>query len=160
MSPELTARELYGCVIVEVRGEADIGSAPALGEYLSELVAMHSSAIVLDLSCLAFADCAALRVLLEAERRAASQARPVVLAAPRPVVARLLQVTGLDRHFAIFATAAEAAATVGKGRSRGTPEIHRMTPSTEDGPTVTRLPGGTGHGRPRPGKEGKSIAPG
>ena len=117
MSPELTARVLPGCVIVEVWGEADFRSVPALEQYLSAVIAMQAPAIVLDLSRLAFTDCAGLRAVLDAERRAAARSKSFALAAPRPIVARLLQVTGLDQHFVIFPTVAGAVVAARKGLS-------------------------------------------
>ena len=113
MSPELTVCVLYGCVIVEVWGEVDLSSVPALERHLSAVIAsaviaMQASAIVLDLSRLLFIDCAGLRVLLDAERRAAARGKSFALAAPRRIVARLLETTGLDQHFIAFPTVAEA----------------------------------------------------
>ena len=105
---ELTDRVLHGCVIVEVRGEVDYGSAPALNQCLSAVLAVRAPAVVLDLSRLTFLDCAALRVLEAAERRAPAHGTTLVLAAPRPTVARALKITGLDRRFAVFPTVAKA----------------------------------------------------
>lgn len=105
---EFTDRVLHDCVIVEVRGEVDYGSAPALNQRLLAVLAVPAPAVVLDLSRLTFLDCAALRVLLGVERRAAAHGTTLVLAAPRPCVARALKITGLDRQFAVFPTVAKA----------------------------------------------------
>jgi anti-sigma B factor antagonist len=135
---ELTARAPHGCVIVEVRGEADLCSAPALDQYLSDVLTRHASAIVLDLSHLTFADCAAMRVLLDAEWRAASQGRPFVLAAPQPAFTRLLQITGFDRHFTVFPAVAEAADAIRKRRSPATPNTRGITSSANGEQMETR----------------------
>lgn len=108
MLPEFTDRLLRGCVIAEVRGELDYGSAPALDQRLSAILTMRAPAVVLDLSLLTFIDCAAVRVLVAAGRRAAAHGTTVALAAPRPAVARTLQITGLDRQFTVFPNVAEA----------------------------------------------------
>jgi anti-sigma B factor antagonist len=105
---EFTDRQLHGCEIVEVRGEVDYGSAPALDQRLSAILTVRASAVVLDLSRLTFLDCAALRVLVTARRRAAAHGTTLVLAAPQPKVARTLQITGLDRQFTVFPTVAKA----------------------------------------------------
>lgn len=108
MLPEFTDRAQHGCVIVEVRGEVDLCSARILGRHLSLVLTRQAPATILDLSGLAFLDCAGLRVLLAASRPAAAHGRPLLLAAPQPIVIRLLQLTGSDQHLAIFPTVAEA----------------------------------------------------
>jgi anti-sigma B factor antagonist len=110
MLPEFTDRLLQGCVIVQVRGEVDYGSAPALDQGLSAVLTMREPPVVLDLSGLTFIDCAAVGVLAAARRRAAAHGTALVLAAPRPIVARTLQITGLDRQFAVFPAVAKAVA--------------------------------------------------
>jgi anti-sigma B factor antagonist len=105
---------MHGCVIVGVRGEADLRSVPAIEQYLSAVIAMQEPAIVLDLSRMAFTDCASLRVLLDAGRRAAARGKSFVLATPRPAVSRLLEVTDLDRHITVFPTVGEAVVTAQK----------------------------------------------
>lgn len=105
---ELTDRVLHGCVIVEVRGEADFCSAPTLHQHLSAVPTTQAPTIVLDVSNLTFLDCAGLRVLLAARRRATMHGTSLVLAAPRPIVARLFHITGLDQHFSIFPTVTKA----------------------------------------------------
>jgi anti-sigma B factor antagonist len=105
---ELTDRVLHGCVVLQVRGEVDFGSAPDRDQRLSAILRIRPPAVVLDLSRLTFLDCAGAGVLVAASRRAASRGAGLVLAAPRPTVARLLRITGLDRHFLIFPTVATA----------------------------------------------------
>lgn len=105
---EFTDRLLHGCVIVEVRGEVDYGSAPVLDQRLSAILTARAPAVVLDLSRLRFLDCAALRVLVAAGRRAAAHGTALVLAAPQPTVAKTLQITGLDRQFTVFPAVAKA----------------------------------------------------
>jgi anti-sigma B factor antagonist len=108
---ELSTRTLDDYVVAELRGELDFNSAPALKEGLLAILAQRGTRIILDLSNLAFMDAAGLRVLLAAGRRAALLGGTMTLAAPQQIVARLLQVTGLDRRFAIFPTVSEAAAS-------------------------------------------------
>jgi anti-anti-sigma factor len=108
MLPEFTDRVRQGCVVTEVRGEIDLGSARILGRHLLLVLARQAPATILDLSGLAFLDCAGLQVLLAASRRAAAHGGSLILAAPRPIVARLLRLTGSDQHLAIFPTVAEA----------------------------------------------------
>ncbi|HTQ94954.1 MAG TPA: STAS domain-containing protein [Streptosporangiaceae bacterium] len=131
MLPEFTDRVRHGCVIVKVRGEIDLGSARILGRHLSLVLTRQAPATILDLSGLVFLDCAGLRVLLSASRQAAAHGGSLVLAAPRPVVVTLLQLTGSDQHLAMFPTVAEALTA------------HRTRPGAEDRPRAdpARCPG-------------------
>jgi anti-sigma B factor antagonist len=131
MLPEFTDRVQCSCVIVEVRGEVDLGSARILGRDLSLALIRQATATILDLSGLVFLDCAGLRVLLSASRQAAAHGGSLILAAPRPIVVKLLRLTGSDQHLAIFPTVAEAVTA------------HRTSPSAEDRPRAdpTRAPG-------------------
>ena len=110
MLPEFTDRMWQGCAVVDVRGEVDLGSARILGRHLQLVLARQAPATILDLSGLAFLDCAGLRVLLSASRQAAAHGGPLILAAPRPIVVKLLRLTGSDQHLAIFPTVSEAVA--------------------------------------------------
>jgi anti-sigma B factor antagonist len=117
MSLEFSDRLLHGCVIVEVRGEVDFGSAPVMDQRLSAILGVQAPTVVLDLSRLTFVDCAALRVLAAVEERAAAHGTTIVLAAARPRVARILQITGLDRQLAVFPTVAKAVTAGRRGRT-------------------------------------------
>lgn len=105
---EFTNRLLHGCVILEIRGEVDYGSAPALDQRLSAILTARVPTVILDLSRLTFIDCAALGVLVGARRRAAAHDTTIVLAAPRPTLAKTLRITGLDRQFTVFPSVAKA----------------------------------------------------
>lgn len=108
--PELTTRELYGCMVAELVGEFDLRSVPVLEQFLGEALAGTAPVIILDLSKTLFADLATIRVVVNAEWQASSQGRRLVLAAPQPAVARLLELTGLGWRLSVFATVDEAAA--------------------------------------------------
>ena len=67
--------------------------------------------LVIDLSGVAFCDVSALAVLIGMQRRARGLGITVRLAAPRPQLAKLLRVTGLDQHFTVCATLDDALPT-------------------------------------------------
>ncbi|KAB2371558.1 STAS domain-containing protein [Actinomadura montaniterrae] len=86
--------------VIALDGELDIASAPSLRERLHAALIDTGPYVVIDLSGVAFCDASGLALLVDARRRV----RPggtVVLAAPRPQLLRLLQVTGLDRVFTV-----------------------------------------------------------
>ena len=63
---------------------------------------------VIDLSGVSFCDVSTLAVLVATQRRASGLGITVRLAAPRPQVAKLLRITGLDQCFTICATLDDA----------------------------------------------------
>ena len=130
MLPEFTDRVRHSHVIVELRGEVDLVSARILGRHLSLVLTRQAPATILDLSGLAFLDCAGLRVLLAASRQAAAHGGSLFLAAPRPVVVKLVRLTGSDQHLAIFPTVAEA---VARRTSPGAKDHPRADPTRRSG---------------------------
>jgi anti-anti-sigma factor len=84
-------------VVVEVRlmGEIDVTSVPSLSRYLRRILGRSPNGVVFDLAGVRFLDCAAARTIVGAGRMLCDGQRPV-LRHPRPVVRRLLSVTGLE----------------------------------------------------------------
>ena len=91
-----------------VSGEIDIASAPVLREQLLGLLRPPASRIVIDLSGVTFCDASGLAVLVAASRRAGLLDGVLRLAAPAPLTATVLRLTGLDSRFEIFATVPDA----------------------------------------------------
>jgi anti-anti-sigma factor len=104
----LSVRGQDGYTIVTISGELDIASVPVLREQLLGLLRPHASRIVIDLSGVTFCDASGLAMLVGASRRAGQLDGVLRLAAPPPLVATLLRLTGLDLRFEIFATVPEA----------------------------------------------------
>jgi len=115
----LAAQTAGGITIAELTGELDIASAPALREQLLSLLGPGSSRLVIDLSEVSFCDASGLAVLVNTGRRARLLGGFLRLAAVSPQVARVLNITGLDRHLAIFPTV-QAAATGAQADQHGT----------------------------------------
>jgi anti-anti-sigma factor len=94
--------------IATLEGDLDIAATPVLRERLLSMLGPGVRLLVIDLSGVAFCDVSALAVLIGMQRRARGLGITVRLAAPRPQLARLLRVTGLDQHFTICATLDDA----------------------------------------------------
>ncbi|REE97339.1 STAS domain-containing protein [Thermomonospora umbrina] len=92
-----------GRTVVALHGNLDIAAAPALREHLIGTLRHSARIMVVDLSEVAFCDTAGLAVLLGTQRRAQRLGVTLSLAAPRPQVAKLLRVTGLERNFTVHA---------------------------------------------------------
>ena len=97
--------------IARLEGELDIATTPALRERLLSVVGPGVRLLVIDLSGVSFCDVSGLAVLIGTQRRARMRGITVRLAAPRPQMAKLLRITGLDHNFTICATLADALPT-------------------------------------------------
>jgi anti-sigma B factor antagonist len=95
---ELITSACDGRVVVALRGELDITCAADARAAIRVLVARDQYLIV-DMSALDFIDCGSLGALLEAQALARRGGGDLVLAAPRPLVRRLLALTGSDEVF-------------------------------------------------------------
>jgi len=97
--------------IARLAGELDIATTPALRERLLSVFSPGVRLLIIDLSGVSFGDVSGLAVLVATQRRARRLGITVRLAAPRPQVARLLRITGLDQCFTLCATLDEALST-------------------------------------------------
>lgn len=95
--------------LAAVAGEIDLLTAL---QFRDELGALPDGDVVLDLSGVPLLAAAGLSVLLDLQDRQARVGAQVVLAAARPLVRRVLCMTGLDRHLLMIATIDEAVAYV------------------------------------------------
>jgi anti-sigma B factor antagonist len=68
---------------------------------LASLLRDRVDRVVVDLSGIEFCDSTGMNVLLSAMKRLKEQGGTLELAAPRPAVRRILQVTGLDTVFSV-----------------------------------------------------------
>ncbi len=88
--------------MVTASGEIDLYTAPQLQSELSRLLRSDSDRVVVDLSEVEFCDSTGMNVLLAAMKRLRERGGSLELAAPRPAVRRILQVTGLDTVFTVY----------------------------------------------------------
>jgi anti-sigma B factor antagonist len=95
--------------VISISGEIDMATVPQLREALEEALRQSPPCLVLDLTDLDFCDSSGLALLVAVRRRLAPEAS-LLLAAAKPIVARVFQVTGLTEVFPFFPTVAEAVA--------------------------------------------------
>jgi anti-sigma B factor antagonist len=89
-----------GSVVVSLAGELDLYNAHEVREALLECCAESPDRLVVDLSGVKFIDSTALGVLIEARTQLENR-RGFLLAAPGLETKRALEISGLDRHFAV-----------------------------------------------------------
>ena len=100
---KVSTRSQGGCVVMSLGGEIDLYTAPRLhGELVTLLSGDSPVQVVVDMSGVDFCDSTGMNVLLAAHRRAREQGGDLELAAPRPAVRKILQVTGLESVFTVL----------------------------------------------------------
>jgi anti-sigma B factor antagonist len=99
-------------VVVSLAGELDLYNAEEVRSALLDACAAEPRTLVVDLEGVRFIDSTALGVLIEARSRLADRGG-FRLAAPGLETRRALEVSGLDRHFHVHDTVAEALAASG-----------------------------------------------
>jgi anti-anti-sigma factor len=97
-----------GVVVLGMDGEFDLAAAPAIREQLAAARAGGPRGVVLDMTEVTFLDSSALRELLRAEAALSADGAPLVLAALRPSVARLLELTQTTGLLTVAPTVEEA----------------------------------------------------
>ena len=84
-----------GRVVLAVRGEVDIVTAPELAAILDAVIDRGHRIVVLDLSELEFMDASGLRVIIHGAQRLAPAGGELALRSPSRLVLRMLDITGL-----------------------------------------------------------------
>jgi anti-sigma B factor antagonist len=97
----------HDCAVIELHGELDLAGAIAVCGLLMTSTA-NEPVTTLDLTELDFMDCSGLGVLVRARQHATQFGHQLLLAAPNPVVRKVLGLTGANRQFPIYASVAAA----------------------------------------------------
>jgi anti-sigma B factor antagonist len=97
---------------MSVQGEIDLYTVPRLQRELSTVLAAANPPrpvrLIVDLSGVDFCDSTGVNALLLAHRQARESGGGLELAAPRPAVRKILQVTGLETVFTVVDNPAPA----------------------------------------------------
>jgi anti-sigma B factor antagonist len=100
---KVSTRSQGSRTVMSLGGEIDLYTAPRLhGELVSVLSGDSPVQVVVDMSGVEFCDSTGMNVLLAAHRKAREQGGDLELAAPRPAIRKILQVTGLESVFTVL----------------------------------------------------------
>lgn len=100
---KVSTRSQGSRTIMSLGGEIDLYTAPRLhGELVSLLSGDGPVQVIVDMSGVEFCDSTGMNVLLAAHRKAREQGGDLELAAPRPAIKKILQVTGLESVFTVL----------------------------------------------------------
>jgi len=116
--PRVCVRD--GFTVIAVYGELDVSTVAETARALSACAA-SGVRIIVNLAGLTFADCGSLRSVLSVRDQARRAGGDLVLAAPQPLVVRVLRLTGLIDLCPVFATAQEAAHDLTRFRDEAPP---------------------------------------
>jgi anti-sigma B factor antagonist len=106
----LNSRVQDGRTLLEVLGEVDVYTAPALRDRISELIDAGQHTLVVDLGGVEFLDSTGLGVLVAGLNRAKEVGGSLTLVCPQERVLKLFRITGLDEVFTVHGTVDEALA--------------------------------------------------
>jgi anti-anti-sigma factor len=84
--------------VLRLLGELDLSNKDLLRDAISSALEHGPRTLVLDLSGLGFMDCSSLRVLVGTHKHLAEDQRQLFVVGSRPIVRRLIRVTGLDSY--------------------------------------------------------------
>ncbi|OLR94314.1 STAS domain-containing protein [Actinokineospora bangkokensis] len=107
--------EQAGVVLARVRGEVDMGTAPALRRGLDEAAEQRTGEqpVVLDLSSVGFLASAGLALLVEFHRRLTGEGGALRVVTQGGPVLRAIQVSSLDKVLTVYPSADAALAAHG-----------------------------------------------
>ena len=88
-------------VVISVKGEIDIYSAPDFKECLYQSINDVQQNIILDFSDLSYIDSMGLGILVGALKRVKEKDRNITIKNPKSTVRKLFRITGLDKAFII-----------------------------------------------------------
>ncbi len=88
-------------VVIEVSGELDLASSPALEHELEQRVGSGTGTVIVDLRALEFMDSTGLSVLVRAHQQAIESERSFAIVKGPPQVQRLLDLTGVAERLNI-----------------------------------------------------------
>ena len=94
--------------VLTVAGELDVATAPGLRDELSRISDDGGSEIVVDLLNVPIVDSMALGILVEASKRTNARGGTFRVVSDDRRVARVIEITGLDRVLRLHATLREA----------------------------------------------------
>jgi anti-sigma B factor antagonist len=104
LSVDIKSEHNGAAIIYRLRGSLDLATAPSLRAALIEAANEGKHDIIVDLTELEFLDSTGLGALIGAHRRALENSGRVRLIVREGPIQRLLNITGLMRIFAVYAS--------------------------------------------------------
>jgi anti-sigma B factor antagonist len=96
------------CAVLQVTGEVDVYTAPALRDRIRDLAAKGAVHLIVDLRPVDFLDSTGLGVLVGGLKRLREDGGSLALAIGTPRILRVFQITGLTKAFAVWPSVTDA----------------------------------------------------
>jgi anti-sigma B factor antagonist len=96
------------CAVLQVTGEVDVYTTPAMRERIRELAAQGAVHVIADLGQVDFLDSTGLGVLVGGLKRLREDGGSLALVIKTPRILRLFQITGLSKAFATWPCVTDA----------------------------------------------------
>ncbi|MQA95638.1 MAG: anti-sigma factor antagonist [Streptosporangiales bacterium] len=110
LSLSLSTSRRGAYVVVEVTGDLDMSTAPALREELLIILWGEGRDIILDLTGVGFADSFGVHAVVAAHRWARLRGGSLCLSSPSAQVGKVLRITGIDQRIPTFPSISAAMA--------------------------------------------------
>lgn len=101
-----------GVVALDLEGEVDVYTAPLLRQEIMDQVDKGTKNILVHLEKVEYLDSTGLGILIGGVKRLKEQNGSLKLVGPSPRISRIFDITGLNRIFDVYATQADALATI------------------------------------------------
>ncbi len=110
MDLQVVEEEHAGWTVLRVYGDVDVASSPRLREHLLRAITDGHHYLILDLDQVHFIDSTGLGVVIGALKRTRSLGGDLRLVSTRQILARVFEITGLNKALPIESTVAAAVA--------------------------------------------------
>ena len=94
--------------VLDVAGEVDLSTAPALRARIDDVVASGGRRLVVDLADVSFMDSSGLSVLVSGFKGMREAGGGMAVVCPNAAIAKIFSITGLDRVFPVHPSLREA----------------------------------------------------
>lgn len=91
-----------GQTTVTFAGELDTTSADRAYEYVRDAIDVHNGEVLLDVAGLSFCDARGLGALARMSRHARQAGSSLHLVAPRPLLMKIIRITGLENKLPVY----------------------------------------------------------
>src|SRR6185312_9146548 len=91
-------------IVIKLQGEVDLYAAPELKDHVNRAIESGKTKLVLDLSEATFIDSTTLGILVSGMKRLRPRGGMLAVLCPDPTMARIFDITGLNRMFSVHDT--------------------------------------------------------
>jgi anti-sigma B factor antagonist len=91
-------------IVIKLQGEVDLYAAPELKDHVNGAIESGKTKLVLDLTEATFIDSTTLGILVSGMKRLRPRGGMLAVLCPDPTMARIFDITGLNRMFSVHDT--------------------------------------------------------